>query len=714
MFKNFIVILIFSLFIICIGNYKIAAQEASETSALDEIVVTSSKHEESKREVPTNMTVISGAEIQNSTARSMSDVMSQHGFQIYSPVTPASTQTLYIRGFGGSSMTFSEANYTVTILLNGHRTSNADLSLMNLLNIERIEIIRGPAAVQYGSSAMGGVVNIITKRGEGPLTATVEVGIGSDGRNDEKLAFSGSYNMFDYAFGFSHMSVDDMHVAQENTGDRRVVEKGSSIWKNTSLKNKYGIDTDLGYTFLENHRIGFHFTYAEIDKGLAPNGGMGGFISTVPYHDGKSIIDTYTYNYTLSYEGATVDKDFNWFVNYTHGRYANRKEFYSDVNDPYGYYPYYPDINNFNNVFSILDQIQLQLTYDNLGYFSVTGGLDYYEYESETVSKLYSNTNLPTISKGTLSDIGFYLLAKLRLLDSRLIFSAGARYDLFKIKSDEVHYKYNKFTPTIGVAYSPFEFLKIRANYSVGYSLPNLSQLLGDGTNYLPSPSLKPQESKTFEIGADFSYNGFDASVTYFKTHFKQKISGAVTDIPNPNNPYSPFYSRNINLDGAVYSGIELDLKADIGDIMNQEFSLTPYLTLTWMMERKNLDTRPRNVIPIAPSEMPDVPRLVASYGVTFDYPDINLMANLNATYFGKMYTQDWDTDPNVFPGPFCEYGGFTTVNFSISKRIIDFEAKGNLTLKVDVNNLFNQYKSPVMHYPIQSRNFYVGLVYSY
>ncbi|MDR2437309.1 MAG: TonB-dependent receptor [Endomicrobium sp.] len=710
MLKNISIVFFLSICLIFLGTFSANAQDSSDTAqdssdsgTLGEVVVTASKHEESKREVPTNITVINGSDIQNSTATTMSQVMQQHGFQTYNP-GGGSTQTLYIRGFGGSSMGFSETNYVVMILLNGHRTSNANLSLMNLINIDRIEIIRGPAAVQYGSSAMGGVVNIITKRGDGPLTATVEVGVGSDGRHDEKLAFSGSYSSFDYAFGFSHSHISNLTVAQENTGARRIVTKGQSIWRNTSISHKYGFDVDMGFTFLDTHRIGFHMAYSEIDDGLFPSGG---FIATAPYPYDFAINNNNTYNYTFSYEGATSDNRFSWFTNYTHGKLTNKSVGYADSTNPFSWGgPYYPDVSYWSNNSSLLDQIQAQFTYDSLNYVSVTAGIDYYQYKPDTLSISSYGT---TLTEGKITDLGFYLLAKLRLLDQRLIFTGGARYDNYKLSSNLNSLSSHSFTPSVGVAYSPVDFLKLRANYSIGFALPNTTQFLGDGSSYLPAPDLKPQESKTFEFGVDVSYNFFEGSITYFMTEFKNKIVGLPTNIPNP---AGGTYSRFVNLNGATYKGIELDLRVDIAEAFNQDFSLTPYLTLTWLIERENKDQRPAAVVPISPRTMANTPNLMASYGIIFDYPAVNLNANLNASYFGKMYSQDWDTNP--WASSWKEYGGFTTFNFSISKRILDFQDKGNVTLKVDANNLFNQYKGPVMNYPPQARNFYVGLVYNY
>jgi vitamin B12 transporter len=396
----------------------------------------------------------------------------------------------------------------------------------------------------------------------------------------------------------------------------------------------------------------------------------------------------------LSYEGKTSDDHFNWFLNYTHGRLVNQAEGYYSTN--------WPEINWIGGNYTDLDQIQAQFSYDSLDYVALTTGIDYYKYDVETYG--YSAT------KGSITDLGIYVLGKIRLLDSRLIFTVGGRYDSYKLSSINVESRTeDKFVPSVGVAYSPFDFIKFRANYSVGYAVPSPQQLLGDGADqYLAAPDLKPQESKTWEVGVDISYDFIDASLTYFHSIFKDKIISR-TYYGNSACQQSPCY-QFINLDEAVQAGIEFSLKFDIGKALNQEFSLAPYVSATWMTKRENKD--PDDVVSIDPDVLPNMPRLMLSYGITFDYPDQNLSARLNATYFGKFYTQNWDD--GTWAGPWVEYGGFTSVDFSISKRILDFQDKGNVELKVDVNNMFNQYKGPTLNYPIQARNFYVGLVYNY
>jgi vitamin B12 transporter len=101
------------------------------------------------------------------------------------------------------------------------------------------------------------------------------------------------------------------------------------------------------------------------------------------------------------------------------------------------------------------------------------------------------------------------------------------------------------------------------------------------------------------------------------------------------------------------------------------------------------------------------------NYGITFDYPEINLTSSLSANYFGERYVQDWDHAVN-WVAPWVTFGGFTIVNFALSKQIIDFNDRGNLVLKTKIDNLFDRSYAYTLGYLLPGRSFYVGLEYNY
>ncbi|MGC4080689.1 MAG: TonB-dependent receptor plug domain-containing protein [Vicinamibacterales bacterium] len=111
----------------------------------DTVVVTANRESQPTREITSNVTVLDGDTITSSTAKTVTDLIIEQGFNSASYGDVAGVQ---IRGFGQLSGTPEHTN-TVLVLLNGRRTGNANLTLIGLKNVERVEIIRGPSAVQY-------------------------------------------------------------------------------------------------------------------------------------------------------------------------------------------------------------------------------------------------------------------------------------------------------------------------------------------------------------------------------------------------------------------------------------------------------------------------------------------------------------------------------------------------------------------------------------
>jgi len=639
----------------------VAAQEESlsrsTTATLDTVVVTASRAEEKLREVTTNVTVITEKQIQNSTANNLADLLKQQGFLVSGIYSNADAR-VQIRGISDDAGNpGSSTENRVQVLINGRKTGITNIAPVGLNNIERVEIIRGPAAVQYGSSAIGGVVNIITKRGkEGEFWAAAETGVGSFDLYKNSLGFGGAANNIDFSTGITHL------------------KRGDDFGRNadsTETFNTLGGDTtmnfDLGYTLFEKHRLGLNFNHYKIKDSESH--------SVYSWGSYESVADLQNDNLGFSYEGATYDDRFNWSAVYSFG-----KDQYKLIS---GYGPSAADQN--------IEAFAGQAGY-NGQMISANLGLDYN----------FADVKSPSLNENSeASDLGIFFSGRLRLLDESLIFSAGGRYDSFERKALDTGSNFDdtNFSPSVGMAYLPLDWLKLRANYSEGFLAPSVRQYGGfDGQSmpYLANPDLKPEKNKTFELGADINWtNALNASLTYFNANWDNKIISEI----------DPMWAwmRHINIKKATIAGLEFSINSDIGQMLDQSFELRPYLNLTLYTSRKNKDDE--NFIALDPSLLPRTPEYTLNYGVTFNDPGYDLMANINATYVGKMLINN--TDGYHTPGT-------VSVDLSLEKGIWDFNDRNKLKLRAEVNNLFNNDNMVVLNYPGPERNFYVGLKYEF
>jgi len=678
----------------------------STTATLDTVVVTASRTEEKLKEVTSSVTVVTEEMIKKSSVSDMSELLRQQGFQVEG--FPAGGQALTLRGMKQKGLG-NDLNSAVLILLNGRRFGGPTLDFIGLANVERIEIIRGPAAVQYGPAGMGGVVNIITKRGGEKTEIRAEAGAGSNDMERLKLAASGQAGdgRMDFAFG----------AGQQYQGD---IKTGNGWTREGSrLGNKNGFNGDLGVNLQEGHRLGLNFNYFGVFGVESPDGEVPYDNKTAkPPYTGFTSHDMKNSNVALSYEGATEDQAWNWL-----GRFS-----FGHLNDLSG------DLGSqAPNSFTIENDSKIKnltatLGYDQGGLFALTGGLDYIHYNISNRSVGSYDICYPPWGcftgsyddyvPSTYSDLGTFLSGKLRFLEDSLILSAGARLDAYKVSQEnaqsngvpdpeaDVSQKKSHFSPSVGLAFLPADWLKLRTNYSQGFRMPTAGELNGadnTGQHQGRNLDLKPEESKTWEIGADAQWEFISTGLTYFRSKWNDKIAADPALSPQD-------ITRNINIKGATIAGYELALSADLGQAFKRDFTLRPYVNLTYLSTRRNED--PENVKAHDDDDTLDnVAKTSLSYGLDFVEPHIDLTANVNASYAGTRLTRDWT---GTAPKSWVEHTPGTIVDMSLEKGLLDFADKGKLKARAEVNNLMDKYHEGYLNYADPGRSFYVGLVYSY
>lgn len=138
--------------------------EQKSAQSMDEVVITATKIEELKKDVPASVQIISSEDIKNSAAKDAGGLITEAGIGHITNYGSDLTGSIEVRGLETSL--FSSLQSRVLILVNGSRAGTINLAEIPADDIERIEIVKGPASVLYGSSAMGGVINIITKEGK--------------------------------------------------------------------------------------------------------------------------------------------------------------------------------------------------------------------------------------------------------------------------------------------------------------------------------------------------------------------------------------------------------------------------------------------------------------------------------------------------------------------------------------------------------------------
>ena len=533
----------------------------------DQLVVTASRQEESSADTPAPITVIDRRMIEQAQPEKMADLFKEiPGVEIDGEGPFRGLPV--IRGFSSNR---------VLILVDGQRLNNARESttfagiqpgLVNLSEVERIEVLRGPASVQYGSDAIGGVVNIITRApdlgaAEFEVNGDVSYGYGTAADSQQASAYvSGSGQGFAFDVGASYQDASDYTAADGAHDDSRYVDYTleddtvpNSGMTQTALNGNLRFLTgeqgvfrvnleavrtdDVGFPGFDPETSGIDISFPNFDRdklGLAWNSGPVWGLNDV----------------SLSTYYQKVDKESIRNLNFGPTFYLNN--YTRSQIDSVGF-----------NAQSIADAGRHRLTF----------GLDFYQdrIEDETLaeSPFGSNTEV-AVPKSHQTGLGGYLQDKIRV-GERLIVHAGLRGDTFAFKSeDDPDYIGEPFDVTdsdisgnVGVNYAVTPHVDLTALVARGFRAPNLQErsfvgLASTGDTYiLQNPNLSSEVSLNYEGGFKVRYDRYFGGFTVFYNDVSDFITLEFLGT-SPDPPYFEL-AQFANIDQATIWGIEFDLE---------------------------------------------------------------------------------------------------------------------------------------------------------
>ena len=236
------------------------AQEASPSPAQpvvetenEEIVVSATRIETPINQIGSSVTLITDDDIERNQRRSLPDVLETvPGLNVVQTGGPGGKTSVFMRG--------TNSNHT-KVLIDGVDANDPsqdgvfDFGQVLTSDIARVEVLRGPQSSLYGSDALGGVINIVTKNGEGPPHFTGTLEGGSFDTFNQSASASGSISRFNYSFNVAHFLVDDTPVTPLDLlppGRKRIDDSYEnttlSTKLGTSLTDAFGVDVAARYT----------------------------------------------------------------------------------------------------------------------------------------------------------------------------------------------------------------------------------------------------------------------------------------------------------------------------------------------------------------------------------------------------------------------------------------------------------------------------------
>ncbi len=627
-----------------------------------EVVVSSTRLPDAPvdaRTLPAKVTVITAEDIQKSGAKTVQEAMQwATGIVMYDLVGNAFQQTIDLRGFNGQPVP------STSVFVDGQRINDPDFNTINFDlipfdTIERIEIIPGPATI-YGKNAMGGVVNIITKRGGEKRQVTGEALFGSWGRQRYTLNASGPIGKFDYYF---------------NLGKEK--EDG---YRDDSGANISRVNGRVGYRPSEETDITISYTY----------------VTDKLYQAGALPLSVAAVNPRANFTpGDFTDNDSN-VVRLT-GRQGLPLGFSLNVN---GFYrqldqtqfgigqPFFPGSilstgQTNSNTQSYGGTVQLTQVTPLFGHQNnLVFGADM--QRNDFGSMLASTSGFGLFNNRTDTNeniLGLYAQDTLSLLP-QLILTAGVRYDQDSIQTDfedsftppgvgeKSFYRTN---PRAGLTYLIHSDSSVYFNYSQGFRVPTFLELfpvVGQSNQFL-----KPITSDNFEIGGKTRlWNWGEASLSLFQSNVRNEIYFTCTNCDVFSGGYD---GLNRNIDSTRRQGLEASFKGRYNEYFDGVINYT-YTEATFQSAFNISTTKtimPGNTIPLVPKN-----RLSVTGNV---HPREGLTLSLIGLYVGSQYylNDETNTQPQL------------SSYFLLNGRLA-YERPvpgGRLTAFLMLNNILNQ-----------------------
>jgi vitamin B12 transporter len=460
----------------------------------------------------TSVTVITGQDIQRDQRRTVPDALSTvPGLNIVQSGGPGGLTSIFMRG--------TNSNHT-KFLLDGIDISDPsnpakvfDLGQMLTADIARIEVLRGPQSGLYGADAIGGVISVITTKGEGPLKITGQAEGGSFGTFNQISSLSGSDKNFNYAFNVAHFRAASTPVTPAELVPPGVRRPNDS-YDNLTYSTKLGLDVTENLTINHVGRFADATLFFQQDENI-PTGNQTQQVAHQYFTRTEAVWSLFDGRFT------------NYFgVNYTDHwrRYANPDSFFPS---PFGVFRGERAAYNWRGVASIMP-----------GQTLVTGLMQ--ETERMRVDPGSGEVNAQTGNKAGYVELQsefakrFFVVANLRH-DQHDVFGGANTY---------------RIAPAFLV---PVTDTKLKGSYGTGFKAPTLSQLY-DNTFLSANPNLKPEESKGYDAG--FEQPLFNERARFGVTYYHNDITNLITGVFNPAvGPFGAFVNTNINK--ATTEGVE-------------------------------------------------------------------------------------------------------------------------------------------------------------
>ena len=454
---------------------KLSAQNFRDSVELDPIVVTASHTPKALKDAPVVTRLITRHDIKITDATNIQDMLTQEipGLEFGFAMTQETS--LNMSGFGGNAVLFLVDGERMA----GETMDNVDYNRMNLDNVGRIEIVKGASSALYGSTAVGGVVNIISRENLEPWTANANTRyntFGHEWRNGASFSFN--TEKWNSQTSFQHTMIDPIDLPKPYSSEEIAIELMKKMQGLPYDERVLNDDSNLSRLYgQKTYNVKERLTWRPTDQ--------------------LTLIGRGSYFFRTS-ERDTYDYHFNAYSAGLKGRYAWNHDRHLELSyafDQYDKANFKPDgTRTHDHDYSNQQHVVHALYSHSLGKNNLILGADYL-HDYLTTYQFIDNASHAQSNIDGYAQFDWNITERLNVVGSM-------RYDYFSASSEKA------FTGRLAVVYK-FPWMTFRANYASGFRAPTLKEMymhfdMGNmGYWIIGNPELEPEKSNNFNIAIE-------------------------------------------------------------------------------------------------------------------------------------------------------------------------------------------------------------------
>ena len=653
-------------------------QLKSSNFTADDVVITATKTENYITNIPTRINLISPRQIEALPAQTTDDLLNyvpginiSRSFGIFSH-----SATVTMRGLNG------QEQGRVLVMIDGIPTNKSDggsvnWNLLNTGQIERIEVVKGPGSSLYGGNAMGGAINIITKKPTESFKGKASIDYGTYNTMRGQVYLSG--RLSDNPEKGFYWNINSYYRQSNGYISASEADQQANPYIVKSDLTEWGTAAKIGCDFNNNNGLELSLLYYDDDRGQDEK----------VYQPEGNNREHDSYHIRAKYFGEKNKLKWNVSLFYLNEDYKRISEWLKDD------YTFYKVLSKRVDL-GVLSSLSYQLKNQ-----TITGGIDLKQGSVDAKDEYYTSTDV-VYNKGKMNTLGLFIQDEINLLDEKLKIIAGLRYDHakffdggFEIENptaettfmlayhnenlSEDHW--SALSPKLSIQYKFNNNYRIYASYAKGFRPGVLDDMCRSGRIKggfkVSDPGLQPEYINNFEIGTDARFsNRLRTSLSAYYS-----LGDNFMYYVNTGDSIDLSYGLRPIIKASNISEVEIyGMEVEINYLFTDQIVLNANYAYVHSQIKEYKPVNANDPVDLNNKYLSGTPAHMGSLSINWRNKIVN--TGITAKYRGKRWVNDLNQIDDIVLDD--QYPAYTTVNLKLSRKI------RTTFLNLSIQNIFD------------------------